>query len=174
MKWFTTFTTALLGMAATFAAGCTMSARTDRLARADETAVAALPQEVRDALGRATETYLFPLSDAKWSHVHTLSGAEHPIYQVGGTNGRGNTVEVEVTKAGRVIEVEEHGIAMDEVPSAVVEALKSKRPDFRPTRVEAIYQAQNPAPVCYGFEGADGAGKSIEVYVTADGKTFLN
>ena len=73
-----------------------------------------------------------------------------------------------------MIEVEEHGIAMDEVPEAVRDALKSRVPQFQMKRVEAIYQAENPHPFCYGFEGTDTAGKLLERYITADGKTFLN
>jgi uncharacterized protein YfaA (DUF2138 family) len=166
--------TASLAAMTVLAAGCTMSVQSGAQSDPDETGVAALPKEVRDALDRAAQTYLFPLSDAKWSQVHSLAGSRHPIYQLRGTNGRGNTIELEVTKAGRIIEVEEHGIAIDEVPSVVVEALKAKRPAFKPSVVEAIYQGQNPQPACYGFEGTDGAGNPIEVYITADGRTFLN
>jgi hypothetical protein len=175
MNRFTQITiAALFGVTTAFAAGCTMSVQSGGQTSADQMSVAELPKEVRDALGRAAETYLLPLSDANWSHVYTLTGSDHPIYQLRGKNGRGNMIEMEVTKAGRVIEVEEHGIAMEEVPSAVLETLKTKRPDFTPAVVEAIYQGQNPAPVCYGFEGTDRTRKPIEVYLTADGKTFLN
>ena len=72
------------------------------------------------------------------------------------------------------MEVEEHGIPLSEVPSAVIEALKAKLPHFQPTQVEAIYQADKVQPISYGFEGKDAAGKKIEVYLSADGKTWLN
>lgn len=136
--------------------------------------MAALPREVREALDRAARTYPQPLSDANWSEVHFLGGTDHPLYQLRGTNSRGKTIELEVTKAGRVIEVEEHGIPLDEVPAPLAEALKTKLPQFRHERIEAIFQVGNPRPVSYGFEGLDAAGKPIEVYISADGKTFLN
>ena len=133
----------------------------------------ALPKPVNDALDRAARVYAQPLSGVRWLKVHVMTGSDHPIYQVQGTTGRGNKVEVEVTAAGRVIELEEHGIALNEVPGPVVEALKGKAPQFRLTRVEAIYQTEKPQPVSYGFEGTDG-GKEMEIYISADGKSFLN
>jgi len=137
-------------------------------------AVADLPTAVRDGLDRVAKVYPEPLAGAKWTTSARMPGTDHPVYQVRGTNGRGNTIEAEITSAGRVIEVEEHGIPFSEVPAPVVEALRAKRPDFKHERVEAIYQGESPRPVCYGFEGSDASGKAIEVYVSADGKSFLN
>jgi hypothetical protein len=137
-------------------------------------AVVALPTEVRDALERASQVYAEPLKGAKWSEAVMLTGSNHPIYQVRGTNDRGHAIEAEVTRAGRVIEVEERGIPLDEVPVAVREALNSRVPQFQPKQVEAIYQAGNASPVCYGFEGTDATGKEVEVYISADGKSVLN
>jgi hypothetical protein len=140
---------------------------------AEEADKAAFPKAVSEALDRAARVYPQPLGGARWSQVHVLSGSDHPVYQVQGTNGRGNRIEAEVTSAGRVVEVEEHGIPLGEVPGAVFDALRAKMPQFKVTRAEAIYQAQKAEPVCYGFEGHD-AGKEIEIYLSADGKTFLN
>jgi hypothetical protein len=152
--------------------GCTAEGQTSR---AGETDPAVLPRKVRDALDRAARVYPQPLSGARWTKAYLLIGSDHPLYQVRGTNGRGHEIELEVTAAGRVIEVEEHGIPVDEVPAAAVEVVKAKVPDFNPTRVEAIYQAENPRPTAYGFEGlVDAAGKVVEIYVSADGKSFLN
>jgi hypothetical protein len=147
--------------------GCTATERS----RADK---AKLPQPVNDALDRAAKMYAQPLGGATWSKVSLLRGTDHPIYQLQGTNDRGNRVEIEITSAGRIVEAEEHGISPGDVPAAVTEALKAKLPDFTPEKVEAIYQAEQPQPVCYGFEGKDAAGKEVEVYVSADGKMWLN
>jgi len=133
-----------------------------------------LPREVREALDWAARVYAQPLNGARWSEASRLGGTDHSLYQVRGRNGRGNKVEIEVTSAGRVIEVEEHGIPLSEVPGAVIEALKTRMPHLKPARVEAIYQARNARPVSYGFEGNGAAGRTIEVYISADGKTFLN
>ena len=142
--------------------------------RAEEPSIAALPPEVRAALDRAALVYGQPLGGARWSGVSRLEGTGHPLYQVRGTNGRGHKIELEVTSAGRIIEVEEHGIPLDEVPSAVTEALEARMPSFKPTQVEAIYQVEKEQPVTYGFEGQDADGRKVEVYISADGKTFLN
>jgi len=141
--------------------------------RREERQLAALPRKVRDALDRAAETYKEPLKGIRWSMARVLRRSDHPLYQLQGTNGRGNKIELEVTSAGRVIEVEEHGIPLREVPSAVMEALKARMPKFEPERVEAIYQAERTRPVCYGFEGRDSADRPVEVYVSADG-TLMN
>jgi len=151
--------------------GCTAAVQQNK---AEATDLAALPQEVRAALDRAARVYAQPLSGVTWLKVYRLSGSDHPIFQVQGTNGRGNKTELEVTSAGRIIEVEEHGIPLHEVPSAVIEALKANRPEFNPTQVEAIYQAEAAQPSAYGFEGKDAAGSKTEVYLSADGRTFLN
>lgn len=158
----------------TLAAGGIVSTAAGQRDNTKEADVAALPPEVRAALDRAARVYAQPLGGARWSKAYLLGGSSHPLYQVQGTNERGNKVELEVTGAGRVIEVEEHGIPLSEVPSAVLDALKSQRPQFEATQVEAIYQTEKAQPVCYGFEGQDAAGKTIEVYISADGKTFLN
>jgi hypothetical protein len=136
--------------------------------------IADLPQPIAGALGRAGEVFSQPLAGAQWTEAMKLAGAEHPIFQIRGKNGRGNKIEVEVTAAGRIIEVEEHGIPQSEVPAAVMKALKDKMPEVRLEKVEAIYQMDPHQPACFGFEGQDGRGKSFEIYISADGKTFLN
>src|SRR5262245_10630413 len=87
--------------------------------RAEEVDLAALPREAREALDRAVRVYQEPLRGARWSRVYQLSGTDHSLFQLQGSNSRGNKIELEVTSAGRVIEVEEHGIPMSEVPRAV-------------------------------------------------------
>jgi hypothetical protein len=52
--------------------------------------------------------------------------------------------------------------------------LEGQDAEFDPVQVEAIYQAGDPRPTSYGFEGKDTAGKAIKVYISADGKTFPN
>ena len=134
----------------------------------------AAPKEVRDALHRAADAYPQPLKGARWTSVAQLQGTEHGLYQVRGTNDRGAMIEIEVTSAGRVIEVEEHGIPFSEVPRVVIDVLKAHVPHFQPEWAEAIYQIGRAAPVAYGFEGRDAAGKETEVYVSAETQTILN
>jgi hypothetical protein len=142
--------------------------------RRDQTEIAALPAAVREALDRAATVYTEPLNGARWSKAYCLDGSNHPIYQVQGTNKDGRKIEIEITRAGRIIEVEEHGIPMKRVPSAVRDALRAKMPTFEPSVIEAIYQSDRNVPVSYGFEGHDENGEKIEVYLSADGKQFLN
>jgi len=156
------------------AAACSGCMVEEQRTKAEEADMATLPRDVREALERAPQAYAQPLNGAQWSKVHQLTGTDHALYQLQGTNGRGNKIEMEVTSAGRIIEVEEHGIPSDEVPGVVMEALNGKMPNFKPTRIEAIYQTGKAQPVCYGFERRDAAPKEIEVYISADGKTFLN
>jgi len=142
--------------------------------RVGESDLSVLPTAAHDALSRAVQAYPDPLTGARWSSAAMTSGAEHRVFQVRGTNSRGNTIELEITGAGRIIEVEEHGIPLVEVPAAVTEALKARHPQFEPARVEAIYQGDSRRPVSYGFEGKDVNGNPIEIYISADGKTVLN
>src|SRR5262245_43301802 len=123
---------------------------------AEDSDLGALPQEVRDALDRAAQVYPQPLSGARWSKVFVLKKTDHPLYQLQGTNDRGHKVEAELTGAGRIIEVEEHGVPLADVPGAVLKALQEKRPNFKPIEVEAIYQTGQAQPVSYGFEAKDG------------------
>ena len=141
--------------------------------RAQETDISTLPAAVCDALDRAMRVYEQPLKGVQWGKAHRL-GAEHSLFQVRGTNRRGNTVETEITAAGRTIEVEEHGIPIDEVPAVVIERLNTRMPRFQPKQIEAIYQIELPKPVAYGFEGEDAGGKKIEIYISTDGKNILN
>src|SRR5262245_42372709 len=71
--------------------------------------VTSLPRDVREALQQAERIYAAPLTGARWSRVVQLRGSGHILFQVQGVNGRGNKVEIEITRAGRIIEVEEHG-----------------------------------------------------------------
>jgi len=131
-------------------------------------------REVRDALKRAEQLYKQPLNGVQWTKMTMMGATDHPVYQIQGTNERGNKVEVEINRAGRVIEVEEHGIPMSEVPAVVLDRLRREMPLFHPSVIEAIYQAGMTHPVCYGFEGEGADGIKIEVYLSADGKTFWN
>jgi hypothetical protein len=162
---------ALLLAPALLAAGCANANPQDRR---EETNPVALPQEIRDGLDRATVTYPLPLAGAKWSSVARLGGTDDSLYRLRGTNGRGRTIELEVTKAGRVIEVEESGVPLGEVPAPALEGLKARIPYANPDWVAAIYQAGHLLPVAYGFGGLNAEGAKVEVYITADGKTFLN
>jgi hypothetical protein len=129
-----------------------------------------LPQEVRKAVDQASNSYPGPLSGATWSKVHSVAGTDHKVFQLKGTSYRGNKIEMEVTSAGRILEVEEHGIPMSEVPEVVVKALNAHSADFNPTMIEAIYQMESSRPVTYGFERTNAAGVKTEVYITAEGR----
>ncbi|MDB5313404.1 MAG: hypothetical protein JWO38_7606 [Gemmataceae bacterium] len=143
----------------------------DQAVKADS---GALPQEVRDGLDRAARVDHEPLTGAKGSHVSGLGETDEPLDQLRGTNGRGRTIEVEVIRAGWVIEGEAFGVPPDEVPAAMMEAVQARVRHANPDRVEAIDQAGSPRPAGYGFVGRDAGGKTVEAHVSADGRTFLN
>jgi len=81
---------------------------------------------------------------------------------------------LEATRPGRVIEAEEFGVPLTEVPTPVIEGLKARIPYANPDWVVAIYQSANLLPVGYGFGGRNADGAVVEAYITADGKRFLN
>jgi len=166
----TGFALALLALAAS-GTGCATANQNDQV---EETTLAALPQEVRDGMDRAARSYPKPLADAKWSRAERLGGTEDSLYRLRGTNGRDRTIELEVTRSGRVIEVEEFGVPLGEIPAAAFEGMKARFPHANPDWVVAIYQAGNPSPFAYGFGGRNAEGGKTEAYITADGKTFLN
>jgi len=103
-----------------------------------ELAVTSLPEKVRQSIDRAAEIYSTPLAGVRWDKVHELHGKQ-TIFQLEGVNARGNAVEMEVTKAGRIVEVEEHGISPGEVPDVVMDALNEQVMEFEPKKIEAIY-----------------------------------
>jgi hypothetical protein len=155
----------------TLGSGCERPTPKDKVSSTEQIT---LPTEIQSALERASKVYTEPLKDVAWSKCERLRGDEHSLYQLRGTNARRRTVELEITKGGRVIEVEELGIPLSEVPGEVMEGLKTKLPFANPDWIIAIYQSGSSKPVSYGFGGHDSAGKSVEVYISADGKTILN
>src|SRR5262245_65402595 len=102
-KW--VFISLVLLIGGAVACGLVMAQK--KLGEADEITA---PKEVRVALRRAAEVYPRPLKGARWTTVAKLQGSDHCIYQVRGKNDRGATIEIEITSAGRIVEVEEHGI----------------------------------------------------------------
>jgi hypothetical protein len=135
--------------------------------------LAAMPG-LREALGRAAAIYPEPLRGIAWSHLLVFKTKDGTLYQLQGMNARGRPIELEITDSGRVIEIEEYGIPLAEVPAVVMKGLETKIPFANPDWTEAIYQAGQPRPAVYGFGGRDGNGNRIAVYLTADGQTVLN
>jgi len=142
--------------------------------RAAPADLSGLPATVRLGLGRAAEVYPEPLVGVTWREVKPMNEGDRPHYQLSGTNGRDRAVELEITSAGRIIEVEEFGIPLDEVPEAVLEAAKARLPFANPDWQAAIYQAGKLRPVAYTLGGLDEIGNETEVTVSADGQTILN
>ena len=140
-----------------FSSGCQNAERpgTERAAGLMDLAL-----EVRQGLDRAAKQYPQPLNGATWTEVNAMRGTEHAVYQIRGTNARGNRIEAEVTSAGRVIEVE-HSIPESEVPAVVLESLKANRP-FRFDRVGHLQRgAAIRSPLTEGNDN----GKKVEVYI---------
>ena len=83
-------------------------------------------------------------------------------------------MELEATAAGRIIEVEERGIPMTEVPEPVQALLRAKEPGLRIDKIEAIWQVEKRQPAAFGFEGEDQRGQKVEIYISGDGKDVIN
>ena len=94
----------------------------------------------------------------------------HAIYQLMGKDERGHAIEAEITRAGRVIEIETT-IPFSEVPRAVAQKLKLEMPSWEPKEAETI--TKNGRIVSDGFEGKAKDGKKAEIYIAADGSRVL-
>lgn len=139
-----------------------------------ETDLTAMPDTVQSALDRAELLYERPLTGAEWSTAYQLRESERSLYQVIGMNRRGHRIEIEIAGAGRIIEAEEHGIPIAEVPGAVMLFLRERMPELKPTKADAIYNNGKSEPAAYGFEGAGADGKKIQIFISADGTAVLN
>ena len=117
-----------------------------------------LPKPLADALR--------PLAGAKWTRAVMKAGEEETTYEAVGADSKGHELTVTVEEGGRTTIRTE--LEVFDVPSVVIDALKARRPMFRPDSV-ALVDAQGS--VAYEFEGKED-GKGITLSVTFDGKTI--
>jgi len=129
----------------------------------DTISISEVPENVRKAAEKE-------LPHASWTKAFSMNRKGHAIYQLKGKDERGHAVEAEVTRAGRVIEVETT-VPFSEVPRAVAQKLKSEMPSWEPKEAETI--TKNGQVVSYGFEGKAKDGKKAEIYIAADGSKVL-
>lgn len=134
---------------------------TARTGDGGEIALAKVPAVVRKAADEA-------VAGAKWSSAYVDRDDSGVTYELDGTDARGREVVVELTAAGKVVEVETE-IPIPEVPAGVQQALKAKMPRFQAT---ASYEVVHAGKVAgYSFEGRRPKDKEeIDVFVSADGK----
>ena len=105
------------------------------------------------------------VTNAEFSSV-ALDGE---IYEFQTTASSGMALEIDVMEDGSIDEVEEE-IAMDDVPSAVSEALDTELAGFEPARVER--STRSDGAIVYEFEGTNG-GAEIDVEINEDGTGFV-
>lgn len=130
--------------------------------------ISGLAPEIRASLDNAGKHYDVPLKGAKWSHAFVMSGSDRPLMQIQGLNAHGRRIEIVMTGSGRVLEVSEHEIPFDKLPNSVSSAVAAKMPKSKPVHVEAIYQAAERKPSCYGFEFRTESGKKSLLYVVGN------
>ena len=111
-------------------------------------------------------TALRPLAGAKWSKATEKAGGEETVYEAIGTDAKGREVTVSVTGGGR--STVRTALEIYDVPSVVTDALKAKRPMFRPDSVALV---DEQGSVAYVFEGKEG-GDEITLSVSPDGQTI--
>jgi hypothetical protein len=109
---------------------------------------------------------LRPLAGAKWSKATEKAGGEETVYEAVGTDAKGHELTVTVTGGGR--STVRTALEIFDVPSVVIDALKSKRPMFRPDSVALV---DEQGSVAYVFEGKEG-GDEITLSVSPDGQTI--
>jgi hypothetical protein len=109
---------------------------------------------------------LRPLAGAKWSKATEKAGGEETVYEAIGTDAKGREVTVSVTGGGR--STVRTALEIYDVPSVVTDALKAKRPMFRPDSVALV---DEQGSVAYVFEGKEG-GDEITLSVSPDGQTI--
>ncbi len=110
---------------------------------------------------------LRPLAGAKWSKVTEKAGGEETVYEAVGTDAKGREVSVSVTGGGR--STVRTSLEIFDVPSVVIDALKAKRPMFRPDSVALV---DEQGGVAYVFDGKEGGDEGITLSVSLDGKTI--
>ncbi len=116
-----------------------------------------LPGPLADALK--------PMPGAKWSKAVLKAGEDETTYEAVGTDVKGRELSVTVTDGGRS-EVRTE-LEVFDVPSAVIDALKAKRPMFRPDSVALV---DDQGSVAYVFDGKEGDGVEVTLSVSPDGK----
>lgn len=107
--------------------------------------------------------------DARWTKAEKDAEDGRAVYELKGTNAKGQAVEAKIRPDGTVIEVETK-LTLDEVPVAVTAALKASHPMFKPLKVES--ELKPGRPLVYEFDGKGPDGKDMEIHVSADGQVI--
>jgi uncharacterized protein YpmB len=123
--------------------------------------LAKVPAVVRQAAEKAAPGVKFTAASKETEKGKTT-------YELEGRNAQDREVTVEVTAAGKVLEVETE-IELNEVPKVVSNALKAKMPGFQAIEASTIHK--DGKLVWYGFEGKNAKGEELDVLVSPDGKT---
>jgi hypothetical protein len=122
-----------------------------------------VPPKVRSAADKA-------VPGAKWTGAIKEEDESEVIYELEGTDGKGQDVTVEVTASGEVEGITTE-ISLQEVPVVVMTALQKKMPHFKATSVTEL--REDGEVDSYTFEGKRPKDKEeIDVYVSADGETI--
>jgi len=145
---------------------------------------AALAGAALAMVANAQEELVFPLDEAPETALEVARAAAPDVtfeavdvevedgvitLEFVGTHADGHTVEVDVAQGWTVLEVEDV-IALEEVPEAVMEALKLQMGEFEPTEVE---RSRRGDAVVYEFEGADADGRAVDIEVQSEGESII-
>ncbi|MDR3632821.1 MAG: hypothetical protein P4L84_03240 [Isosphaeraceae bacterium] len=126
----------------------------------DEIPLATVPSAVRLAAAKA-------VPDAKWAKAFKSTEDDETIYELTGSDSKGREIEVELTPAGKVLEIET-GLPIADVPQLVRDVLGARAKGIKIDRARAV--TQDGKVVAYSFDGRNAKDQSVEVRVSTDGK----
>lgn len=118
---------------------------------------------------RTTAQELMP--EVKFKSANTEEETDGTlVFEIQGLMNDGRKVEVDILSDGDVEEIEIE-FSKNLVPGAVMKAIETKLPGFKPTYIEASHSASKKV-VQYEFEG-DMGGEKMDLEVSADGRKII-
>jgi hypothetical protein len=126
----------------------------------DQIDLASVPAVVTQAAAKV-------VPGARWTEAEKDTERGQVVYELKGTNAKGQAVEAWIRPDGTVFEVETQ-LTLAEAPAAVSAALKARHPMFRPLKVKS--ELRPGTPLVYEFEGKLMNGQDMEIELTADGQ----
>lgn len=126
----------------------------------DEIPLAQVPAVVRRGADKA-------VPDAKWTKSFKTTEDDETVFELVGRDSKGREVEIELTPAGKVLEIET-GMPMSDVPKLILGVLETKLKGIKIERARSV--TRDGMVVAYSFEGKNAKAQAVEVRVSKDGK----
>lgn len=124
--------------------------------------VAKVPPAVRQGADKA-------VPGAKWMKAFQSTEEDETLFGLIGRDAKGREIEVELTPAGRVLEIET-GMPMNDVPKPILDVVSAKARGVKIERARSV--SQNGAVVAYSFHGKNARAQVVAIRVSKDGKAI--